>query len=495
MSSPFPKPGGWIANRVIDGFMNRFFFLLYENVHHGLFGADFLNSFRSYIGILNASCLCGFIFIALRQTRDLWKSSIVCLSFITMVAGSACIRIVFMDSAHTVAYNLSLLVTLAFVTEVAPIKLLFNNSHSPTSEADNRFPLPRYYLLTILSYFTAFSNELYCLFSWIYLLALFMAAALLRNWGDNMNIAAMRRQLSSWARIDLLLLSQFFGFSLLSAYIFSTAGRTAMGIHNSPATTFPTYFFEVIQSLLTNRLSLFILMPIAICLLSHGIYFVSKNVNTKLTRSILGDGETRSTSTSGSIMSVLISSMIINAAYLMCLVVAGFAASRNFLGVEETLHALRYLGPAFHTNRSQLFLSPLIVVNTLVSLWAILIFIKPRVPLLIRGIGFLGALLLALTSMNRVLMAVQIQIRDSLLMSEAFLAAASSSNDKIPIDFCLPTLVTGSEGYPLLPGLHSDEGFRSSYRRLFNQYYRKNFGPAGPSFIPSQDAKPTSWCQ
>lgn len=468
-----PQRGGWIANRVVDAFFNRFLFLLFQPVDRFLGGHAFFESFSRYSGLLNAINACLLIAIThylsqsgLKNTFGSYFAALACSFSLTL-------SVIFGDTTHTVAYNLTLIICLLFITTIKPLEDMFVQGNKRESHDNN---LSSHYALLITGYFTAFGNELFALFSWIYLAAAFWVSSLPILFERKMNINAPKNLFIEigFTRYRFVLCFNA-ALTLVSLWFLANSGRYRMSLSTNSyrdLSQLKRYLTDFIGGFIHNPLSrswaLSTFIITAFCLVRF-LYCMRARIRLSAKSSfhllLLS-------------ISPLLFFLIINIGYFTVLFIAGYRDSRFFVASPEM--------PSFYADRSSLFLSPLLVVNLALALRCLtMASAKSRLV----GSLFVLASMFILFSKSYTFFSV---IRDRVTMSDqvgrAFEDAAKSNSETIFVTFCLPASVETNEGYPILPSVNAAEWYRNSYRDIFRVYYSKDFGNQGPIFMATEKA-------
>jgi hypothetical protein len=451
-----PQRGGWIANRVVDAFFNRYLFLLFRPIDNFFGGSSFFQSFARYTGFINAAIALCLIALASRIAIDEARVTDVIKASIFACCLSLTLKIMYGDTTHAIAYNLTTLVTVAFVSSLLPIELLFKER--PSLEAS--FPNQKYYFLIIAAYFTAFGLEIFMLFAWSYFLAYYISSFLPQH---------LQSSRQAWksifgffvrpSRFNLILIV-YAGFSATSLlFLLRWSGRTRMNgeVEYTMSRVFG-YSIEFARSLASNRIFLFLILA-AITVLSYSVYSHLKNNRASISQA----GREAEHTNVIQFYRPVVFFLVLNAAYIAILFIAGF--KDNTIMVAST-------------SRSLLFLAPLLYINLAISLRCIVLFALDTKAIL--PFFALGCLLLALSFSFQFLYGIREKSMLSARVAKAFQIAALSSSDIIEVPVCLTPV-----GHPILPSETGPryEWYRNSYRDLFRVYYNRTFTKSGPKFI------------
>jgi hypothetical protein len=499
---PLPEPGEHIPHRVVDAFFNRFLFLAFRPIDSIASGGSFFHAFARYTGLLNGIAACWltalsyhFSLSGVRCKNGSRLAILACSLALTL-------QVVFGDTTHAIAYNLTLAICLSFVTAVMPLGYILGN---PALLYRYNSGDCAYYALVVLSYFTAFGMEIYAVFAWVY----FLAGIVCRNlWAiefasttDDMNIRRSQffrnsesdlqddrtsGLVSEWVLPRLfkppfmrLLRSRVFTrygslflwyavFSLIALLFLLGSGRAA-SIRTNPLAGFSElmeYTIGFMRGFRRNPIfTLWILLIATIGVNSIVLLFC--------------DGLQKCSDKCKSIGARLVAHfqpfwfcLLVNAGYFMILFVAGYKDSRIFVATLES--------PEFYTGRSILFLSPILYVNLATALRGVAILGDKIRPIIAPFLLF--SLLVLLSSSFHFLESVRDRSLVRLQVETAFEMATRSKSDKIELSFCIPDLTNKQGGYPILPAASAAEWYRASYRKIFKYYYNKDFSEKGPVF-------------
>lgn len=473
-----PEPGGHIANRIVDAFFNRFLFLVFRPVDYAISGGTFFHSFARYTALLNATIACWLTALTAYLSYSRLKCNTATRSSIMACSLALTLQVVFGDTTHTIAYNLTLAICLSFITAVMPVHNIFADLSlgNQPDLGSNAF-----YVLVVLGYFTAFGMELFTVFAWIYFLAGLASHRLCLNACNpaqyKINFIGLLKPSEAISRYRQLYI--YYAIFSLVALIFLLGSGRGSGIHTNSLMNLSQlmeYSLGFMRGFRRNPIFSLWLLSVAVifanCIISffRGRFLNASALNRQINISW------------APFFRPLCFILIVNITYFAILLIAGFKDSRVFVATLEA--------PNFYTGRSILFLSPLLYVNLIVALRGVAIssnIVKPLVPPFI-----LFSVLLLFSSSYSFLSNIRARSMLKSHVSAAFEMAAASQSDAIEVPFCIPDLVNKDGGYPVLPSAEAAEWYRASYRWIFEQYYGRIFSQSGPVF--RLDEKAGSGC-
>lgn len=477
--NPLPNPGGWIANRVVDSFFSPYLFLLFHPLNVAINGDSFFQSYSKYAGLLNAGIACLIIAKTSNQISRGIRTSKLLNACIIAACLSLTLFIVYGDTTHTIAYNLTWLVTFAFITSLVPISWITNEGiRQQISETDSISP----FLLLVLAYFTAFGHELYMVFAWIYLIT-YASLATLRD----LRISVVKLCIRRWcSAIISKLLAGFTSTKALLAYLlFSTitiplllsSGRsnissTVTADRNIQDLT--SFAKQFATAFISNKSTPVLALLLSITFISCALAFRAK---LKQTQGLSITTKPWKKALLGSFFPFSFS-LLVSIFYLIILLIAGYK--------DSTIFVSNGLNDNITPGRSLLFLAPILFLNLSVALRSGLCLINDNQTITI-VIAFI-ILIIFLSSTFRFLYMIREDMTMRKKVSMAFESAAVSSIDAIEINFCLPR-VEGNDGYPILPGPNAAEWYRQAYRIIYAKYYGRYFTQQGPVFKATKTAQ------
>jgi hypothetical protein len=457
---------GWIANRVIDAFFNRYLFLLIRPVDYFFNGANFFQSFAKYTGFINAAIATCLVALVSRISIGDAKVNSILKASILACCLSLTLRVMSGDTTHAIAYNLTTLVTIGFVFSLQPISTLFSAGRSSLEYVSEQ----TFYALIPAAYFTAFGLEIYMLFAWAYIFSFVIACHV--SSGARSSSQGLANSLKFLKRPNRFqyILFLYAGFSATSLlFLLRWSGRTGRNEDKVQysLSSISDYFIDFIQSFAHNRVSIFFALT-ASTIAAHAAYTYATNKN----HSRFYNGTKDDSHNNASSIRPLVFFGILNGAYLAILFVAGHK--------DNQIMVASY-------NKSLLFLSPLLYINLALFLRCIISFserIKVILPLFA-----LGSLLLVFSFSFHFLSGIRDKSSLSMKVSKGFEVAVSSQSDIVKVPLCIPNSTPGNGGYPIFPSETAQAWYKKSYNDLFRVYYNKHFSPDGPIFVTIDSMK------